>query len=198
YRPYRKAAPETVVFPNATSHVPSILGHRGTEVDLTIHANTAIAKGYLEFDAPGKHWLEPGVRVAEDPKALRFRFPLERSGTMRVEFEAAGGERNLDRDPYDVRVLDDDAPAVTLVEPGKDMAAPANGTLLLVGKAYDDFGVTGLTLKVQVPGKKDLVSQTYRPKKSFRFDDGTYPLAIEYFDTLNLAELKQPAGVGLE
>ena len=198
YRPYRKVRPETVVFPNATAHAPSILGHRGTEVDLTIHANTAIAKGYLEFDAAGKHWLEPGVRVSEDPKALRFRFTLERTGTVAVVFEAPGGERNLDREPYEIRVVDDDAPAVTLVEPGKDISAPANGTLLLVGKAYDDFGVTGLTLKVRVPGKKDPIAQPYRDGKSFKFKDGTYPAAIEYFDTLHLDRLQLASGTELE
>ncbi|HEX3316122.1 MAG TPA: hypothetical protein VHR72_14590 [Gemmataceae bacterium] len=198
YRAYRKAPPETVVFPNVTAHVPSFLERRGTEVDLTIRTNTSIAKGYLKFESAGKNWFAQGMPVAEDPKALRFQFSLDRSGTVRVEFEAPGGERNTDRDPYDIRVLDDDAPSVKLVEPGKDIAAPANGTLLLVGKAFDDFGVTGLTLKVRVPGKKDPIAQPYRARKAFQFKDGTYPSAIEYFDTLHLDRLQLAAGTELE
>jgi collagen type III alpha len=199
FRDYRKAPPETVVFPNPTSRVPQILERRGTEVDLTIHANTAIAKGKIEFESAGKFEFHyPGEPIAADPKAMRFRFTLNKSGTIRIEFEAPGGERNLDREPYEVRVLDDGAPSVTLVEPGKDIAAPVNGTLLLVGKAFDDFGVTGLTLQLRVPGKKDLVSQPYRAGKSFKFVDGSYPLAIEYYDTLRLEPLKLAAGTELE
>ena len=195
YRPYRKARPETVTFPSATSHRPEIVGHRGTEIDLVIKANTAIAKGYVEI---GKNIYATGEPRGGDPSLLGFRFSLEKSGTFRVLFETPGGEKNIDRDAYEMEVLEDDAPHVKLIEPGKNMAAPADGSLLLVGKAYDDFGVTGLTLKVRVPGQKDLVSQPYRPGKSFKFDDGSYPLAMEYYDTLHVGELKQPVGTELE
>jgi collagen type III alpha len=201
FREYRKARPETVVYPNMAAHVPTFLGHRGTDVDLVIRANTAIvtSTAYLDFETAGKRNLvAKGEPLAGDPKSIRFRFTLVASGTVRVQFEAPGGERNLDREPYEVHVLDDKAPSVILVEPGKDMAAPANGTLLLVGKAYDEFGVTGLTLQVKVPGKKELVSQPYLGGKSFKFPNGTYPLAIKYYDTLHLDKLQLPAGTELE
>ena len=200
FREYRKARPETIMFPNAAARVPTFLGYRGTDVDLTIRANTAITKASLDFESAGKRsWAVYGEPIAGDPKSVRFRFPpLMVSGTVRIQFEAPGGERNLDREPYEVRVLADEAPGVTLIEPGKDMAAPANGTLLLVGKAYDEFGVTGLTLQVKVPGKKELVSQPYRAGKSFKFPNGTYPLAIKYYDTLHLDKLQLAAGTVLE
>jgi hypothetical protein len=199
YRPYRKVADETVIFPNETAHQPRIYAHRGTAVTLRIRANTPIKAGSLMLAVDGKL---AGVKgeAADDPNALVFRLTLEKSGQFQVLFEAADGEKNLDQSAYDLHVLDDGAPTVEILVPGKDVTAPVGGTVLLGGVAFDDFGVTGLSLHLNVldkQSKRPLAPIPYRPGKSFQFKNGAYPTAVEYVETLMLDRLldtsKKPA-----
>ena len=197
YRPYRKLPDEMVVFPNQHAVMPRILGHRGTEIDLVVHANREVKEARFEFTFEGKKTELAATVLADNPGAFRAKFPLEHSGGFRVLFTAADGEENSDRSPYLIEVLEDGKPNVFLEQPGQDVNLPANGTLPLVGKAIDDLGLKSMTLRVQVlegADKPALAAKPYRLGKSFSFDNGTYPLVLEYQDFLALDQLRTAAG----
>lgn len=203
YRPYRKLDPETVSMPNEAMPQPRLLGHRGTDVVLRAHANAPVKSGRLELDLQGSKKILPAELPKSDPQTLVFRLGLEKSGTFRIHFETTDGEKNIDTSPYQIDVLEDAAPLVELVKPGTDLEAPANGTVLLAGLAQDDFGVVSLSLRLQLGGEnaavRPLASMPYRPKFRLRYDDGTYPTAVQYVDTLLLDQLDDAEGnrVGL-
>lgn len=197
YRPYRKLGPETVSMPNELMQQPRLLGHRGTNVVLKARVNAPVKAGHLELDLQGVKKIIPAELPASEPLTMVFRLGLDKSGTFSILFDAEGGEKNVDRLPYPIDVLEDGAPFVDLVKPGKDLIAPANGTVLLAGIALDDFGVTGMTLKLQQaakPAPRPLADLPYVPKFKLKFDDGTYPVALQYVDVLRLEQLRTPDG----
>lgn len=193
YRPYRKLADDKVVFPNEQAVIPRIIDYRGTDVDLVVRTNRALRQGAIEVDQGGAKTELPGEILPSDPKAMRVRLKLEKRGSFQVLFTAQDGERNTDRSPYQIEVLDDQAPRVRLTKPGKDISLPANGTLELAGTATDDIGLTTLVLRLRVlegEAKPDLAPKPYRHGKSFQFDNGTFPDFIDYKDFVPLDKLR--------
>lgn len=197
YRPYRKMADETITMPNELMPHPRLFGHRGTDVVLRARANTPVKAGSIELDIQGVKKVLPAELNPAEPDVLTFRLGLDRSGTFRIYFDSAENEKNLDRSPYTIDVVDDGVPMVELYKPGKDLAAPPTGTLLLEGAAADDFGVTGFTLKMTLSEKAGdrpvpLADQPYRPKTPIQFKNGTYPIVLKYLDVVELDHLKTP------
>jgi hypothetical protein len=200
YRPYRKIAPVTVAMPSDETPQPQLFGHRGTDVVLKARTNAPVKAGILELDLQGTKIPIPAQLPASEPQTLVFRFTLDKSGTFRILFESPSGEPNLDRSPYAMDVLNDGAPLVVLTKPGKDLVAPANGTLLLDGVVIDDFGVTAVSLQMRrnvgqagsLPKSQPLAAQPYKTK--LKFDNGTYAAQVKYVDVLALDQLRTPDG----
>lgn len=198
YRPYRKLADETIVYPNEHAVFPELRGHRGTEVTLLVRTNQPVREGRLQLEFPDALKEVPGERIADDPKAFRCKFSLERSGQYRVLFRTQSEESNTDRDAYRIDVLDDLVPAVVLTKPAQDVSQPANGTLTVAGHAQDDFGVKALALRLRVlegADKPSLAAQPYRPGKKFQFETGAYPTKLDYLDVLAIDQIKTEQGV---
>lgn len=198
YRPYRKLADETVIFPNEHALFPELRGHRGTEVTVLVRTNQPVREGRLQLELPGALTEVPGERLEGDPKAFRCKFSLERSGIYRVLFRAQSEESNTDRDAYRIEVRDDLVPAVVLTKPAQDVSLAANGTLTVEGSAQDDFGVKAMALRLRVlegADKPSLAPQPYRPGKKFQFETGEYPTKLDYLDVLALDQLKTEQGV---
>jgi collagen type III alpha len=209
YRPYRKLAPETVTMPSEFMPQPRLLGHRGTQVLLKARANAPIKSGVLELDLRGEKKTIIAQLPASEPQTLVFPLDLDKSGTFRIFFESPDGERNLDRSPYAIDVMEDGVPLVELVKPGKDLTAPPNGTVLLAGIALDDFGVTALSLHMTLGhagapmpnapvAAHPLGPQPYKPKTKLQFDNGTFPTSVQYVDVLALDQLRLADGKQLE
>src|SRR5262249_26132719 len=153
--------------------------------------------GAMEIEVAGIKRTIPAEILASDPQTLIFRPTMEKSGIFRIVFETKEGEKNVDRAAYPIDVLEDTGPYVELVIPGKDLIAPSNGTILLAGVALDDFGVTGMTLKLQRAGKPNPVALApvpFKPKFKLQFDDGTYPVKVQYAESLLLEELRSADG----
>jgi hypothetical protein len=187
YRKYLGWRPETTRDPN-------LQGPRGTEVVLVARTNRPVKQGELTI---GNEPPIPAETVPEDRQALRFRLVLEKEGAYRVWFTSVEGERNTDPRPYTIRVFADQVPKVELTEPGRDIQLPVNGLLRLAGSATDDFGLTVLTLRMQVAGGPALQPKRYREGKSFQLADGGYPQVLEYKDFVELAQVKRETGLGV-
>jgi collagen type III alpha len=197
YRPYLQLPERSIHFPNETAVFPKLIAHRGTQVTLLARTNRALAEGRLalEAGAPGREL--PGEVLPDEPRTVRFQFVMEKSGHFRVLFTSKDSEQNIDRSAYPIEVLDDTRPKVELTKPGQDIKLPANGTLELEGKASDDFGIKSMALQLRVvegDAKRALETKIYRPGKSFRFANESYPDYLDYKDVVALDKLKTPKG----
>lgn len=199
--------------PDQTTNDPNLEALRGTEVTLTARTNREIREGHVEFVGEGKSLN--AEKVAEEPRALRFKFPLDKDGSYRIWFTSQEGERNAEPMPYTIHVKKDNPPRVEVTKldpaPGAagDKAAekdgdkvielPANGLLKVEGVARDDYGVVGMKLRAEGDVQ---FARTYREGKSFKLDNGNFPLKLDYKDFVDLGQVKlangQPLRAGVE
>jgi collagen type III alpha len=192
YRPYLHRADQVVHYPNEDAVAPHLRALRGTEVTVTAYANRPVRESSIEMDLGGVK-KEITAEMLQ-PDTMRFHFPLERNGTYRVLFTGVDRDSNTDRSPYRIEVLTDRVPLVSLTKPGKDVELPSNGTLALEGKAEDDFGITKMTLRMQVKDGPALKPKVYREGKSFRLDNGNYPDKLDYKEFVALEKVHSDAG----
>jgi hypothetical protein len=189
FRPY-------LGWPDQATREPNLKAMRGTAVTLLARANRTVRSAQLTLDAAKKAFdaeLVPG-----EPQAMRFRFVLDQDDTYRIWFVSDEGERNTEPMPYEIRVLRDKPPQVTLTKPGQDSSLPVNGVLQVQGSATDDFGVTGLKLRMQVSDKGPLPDKPYRGGKPLRQADNTWPQKLDYADFVELDKVKQADGQPLK
>ncbi len=203
YRPYKKAAEETIVYPPEGAPHPRLSAYRGTAITLLARTNRKLQTGHLEFDFAGVKSDLAGEILPGEGDALRFKFTLKdafalkNSGHFRVVFTSKAGEGNSNPSYYPIEILTDGVPRVELTQPAKDVELPANGTLPLVGWAEDDFGIKSMTLRLKVLEGGDrpaLAAKAYRLEKAFQLVDGTYPDKLDYKDFLALDQLKTDKG----
>jgi collagen type III alpha len=187
YRPYLGWA-------DRSTQDPNLKALRGTEVTLVARANRAIKEG--ELAVTGEKAIAAEL-VPGDAQAMRFHLVIDKDGVYRVWFTSVDGERNTEPMPYTIQALQDQAPQVELKKPG-DVDRPPNGVVEVEGAASDDFGVTGMTLRMKRGNGVTLQSKPYRPQKSFRRDNGSYPQMLDYKDFVELDKIKQEDGVALK
>jgi collagen type III alpha len=183
-------------WPDRVSSDPNLRDMVGTEIELIARTNRAIQQGSLELTIEKERKSIPFQSVKDDPQALLFRFPLEKSGHYGIRFTSVDGERYGDSMRYSLTVLADEAPKVKLTKPGVDVTLPANGMLQLEGDANDDVGVKALTLRMQVVDGPVLEPKKYRDggAKKFLLADGSYPKMLDYKDFVDFNELKDAQG----
>ncbi|MBX9581020.1 MAG: hypothetical protein K2X87_11985, partial [Gemmataceae bacterium] len=193
--------PAYVRRPPATSTDAHLEGYRGTKVTLTGKTSRAVKGGRLSFDPPT---AEPvaGVPVPGRPDALRFEFVLMAPGGYRLGFTSNEGERAPESPPFGIRIIEDFAPQVEVVEPKEDeVALPANGHLEVDGRVGDDFGIDAVTLRLKLvePAEKPLAPRPYQGGKSFRrAADGTWPKSLEVKDSVDFTKLTDTRGNPVE
>jgi hypothetical protein len=173
---------------------PTLEALRGTAISILAHTNRTVRDGSLQINGVAEPVV--GQRVLGQPDTLQFQFVLDKGDSYRIRFTSEEGEASGDSVPYGIKILTDLAPQVELKEPNKDVTLPANGALPLEGVASDDFGITSMTLRLQVANGPNLQPKAYRQdeKKSFKFDDGTYPRTLQYHEVLDLTKVKDEAG----
>lgn len=198
HRPFRGLKSAVSVFPDEKGTRPIIQGPIGSAVELTIHASRPVQSASVAVaNQSGRRELPVRI-VPDNPRSFTCRFTLEKPGEFRVSFTTPDGEENVDRDGYPILVTEDDAPKVTLTQPGSDVSLPENGTLVLAGSAISPLGVKALTLKLRAvapTGQPTALSpQPFRPGVSFERAGGGYPVEIEYQDFIALDQLKDTAG----
>ncbi|GIW80877.1 MAG: hypothetical protein KatS3mg105_2684 [Gemmatales bacterium] len=193
YRPYLRWADQK-------SENPDLKAMRGTEVSLIARANCPVASGRLEFVGARKSVeAEP---VAGENNAMRFQFVMDKDDEYRIWFTSKDGDRNRYPLAHKIEVLNDFAPNVQITAPLQDTTLPVNGVLQVEGMASDDFGITGMTLHVQLSGKEQIAEKPYRQGKRelFVLPDGSYAQQLDYRDYIELSSLRsggQPLKAGM-
>jgi hypothetical protein len=196
-------APAYTRIPPETAREPRLEGYRGTAVTLLARTNRTLKRGWMQLGTRPEP--VPATVVGENRDTLQFELTLDREDTYRLGFTAADDEASEPTPPYPVKVLTDQPPRLTITSPAEDaVALPANGTLAVDGEAADDFGLTAVTLRLQVvkPFPVTLRPVPYRPGKDLRRKDGTYPTRLSdaegsqtgYKETVPLAGLKTADG----
>ena len=197
HRPYLKHLDFSVNFPNPVAVFPRIRAVTGTEVEIIAFTNRNVQSGWLKVTTDKLTKDFAGEPVNDDPKAIRFKFPIERTGSFVVSFTSKENETNSDQTPFPIDIIPDGPPTVVLTKPGKDIELPANDLLQLEGHADDDLGLKQLLLRMKViegEAIPALEPKPYRPGKQFGFVNGSFPTHLDYKDTVPLDQLKTQAG----
>jgi hypothetical protein len=202
-RPLFKEVEARYVYPAYTrlkpevAHEWSLWAYPGTEVTLTAKTNRQVKEGnlYVAGQEPVR-----GLVVGESRDSLQFRLKMPReSGTYRLDFLSADGERSDPTPAYPLRVETDKKPWVTITSPTEDEGTlPANGLLKVDGTLEDDIGLASAALGMRlVDGdlKVELPPKPYRDGRSFRREsDGTFPTKMDYKDSVQLGSLTYKDG----
>jgi len=171
---------------------------RGTQVDVTVHANRELKEGYLQIEGPnGVASVARGEVLPDDPEGFRVRLTLDESGQYRICFTSAEGESFVEAQPSPLIAVPDKAPVVTLTKPAELKEKPgwvaplqADGLLNLEGNITDDIGVAAIRLNVQVVDGPKLPPQEYRSRDKLKLPHGGNPTSVNYEDFVDLAKLK--------
>lgn len=120
-----------------------IQGLLGTRVALEIAANKPLSKAALVLD-------DDTLSAQLDGATARVAFQIERTGAYHIALVDRQGATNRDPIRYAIQVRQDQKPAVTLVEPGRDSDLPESLKVLLKAEASDDFSVEEIALVYRV------------------------------------------------
>jgi collagen type III alpha len=187
--------PEYLRMPKETVDRPQIEAYRGTKVTITAKTNRAVQSGRIAFD--GKPQAESGTVPPDETSAIRYAFTVTESGAYRLFFTTTDGDVTIDPPVYPIKVIPDNAPAVTIVQPEPDeITLPLNGRLAIDAVATDDLGLAKLAIQARLVGPvpTPLTEKIYALKLK-RDEDGSHPTRVEMKDSVGLAELKAESGV---
>lgn len=185
YRPYLR-------WRDSESHDGNLEAMRGTEVTIVARTNRTVKEGRLQIEGDAQP-LAAKIDPVQ-PDALKFKFVMDSDGEYRIRFTSTEDEPNPEPLPYRIRVLRDNAPTVVLTAPAENVQLPANGVLLVLGKATDDIGLTSMTLRLRVKDGPTLQAKKYRDGTKFQLADGSYPRSLEYLDMIELDKVKNEKG----
>src|SRR5207237_1011971 len=177
-----------------------LIAFRGTKVTLIAKTNREVKDGRMEVEPTAEKVT--GKVAPNRPDSLQFEYKLVESGSYRLYFTAANGERNTEPPPFAIQVISDAPPVITVLKPEEDeIQIPANGQLAVDATVGDDFGIDKVTLKLKLVGDTErmLPEKPYLEGKSFlRDSDKTWPTALDYKDSVDLGKLKEANGLSVD
>jgi hypothetical protein len=132
----------------------------GTKVDVEVRANKELVKAALIYS---DHSELPMKIVSETAST---HFALSRDRTYHILLADKNGIQNSDPIEYQITVVRDEDPTVSIALPGKDVDLGNEMRLPLLMKIHDDFGFTKLRL-----GYKLVHSRYEQPSDRFSFVD---------------------------
>src|SRR4029077_4103493 len=95
---------------------------------------------------------EASALAPQPDGSLSGSFTIDKQGFYRIELTGPHGEK-VDATPqYTIDVVDDQAPSVSFVKPGRDTQASPVEEVFLEAKAADDYGIRQLQLTYSVNG----------------------------------------------
>jgi hypothetical protein len=133
---------------------------RGTDVKVQVFPTMKTPGGRLVLGENQFASLSP-----QPDGSLVASFKANADGFYHVELEAPNGERVTGSPKYTIDVLEDRAPTVSFIRPGRDTTASAVEEVFVEAKAEDDFGVRDLELVYSVNGGDEKVVQLFSGSK---------------------------------
>jgi hypothetical protein len=120
---------------------------KGTVVNLTIESTMATTGGRIIFGDDSSMPLS-----LEADGTLLGQFTVDKKGFYRIELEGPNREGIAASPSYTIDVIEDMAPTVKFIKPGRDTAASAVEEVFLEATVEDDYGVKSLELVYSVNG----------------------------------------------
>ena len=115
----------------------------GSTVTLAIHSSLPLGSGELQFGEDRQLPLE--VKAGDDATVATATFDVETGGRYTIHLTSMAG---FDSEPmrYDIALLQDRAPQVSIVEPSEDRSVEIDAELTVEIKASDDHGLREVRL----------------------------------------------------
>ncbi|MDA1307676.1 MAG: hypothetical protein O2917_10490, partial [Acidobacteria bacterium] len=155
---------------------------KGTVVSLTIESTMATTGGRIVFGDDSSSPLS-----VDADGMLTGQFTVEKKGFYRIELEGPNKEGIAASPSYTIDVIEDMAPTVKFIKPGRDSAATGVEEVFLEATATDDYGIKALDLVYSVNGGDEKTVRMY--------GSGTTPRAeVSAGHTLYLEELDVQVG----
>jgi len=129
---------------------------KGTTVNLNIESTMPTTGGRIVM---GDDRTLP-LTVQPDGK-LTGSFVVDKKGFYRIELEGPNKEAVAASPSYTIDVIEDMAPSVKFVKPGRDTSASAVEEVFLEARADDDYGVKALDLVYSVNGGEEKTVRMY-------------------------------------
>lgn len=141
----------TYHFPEWTRREPEVHDPGGdvravgqTRVEVDVVSDGAMTTGALIVD-------EQEIELAVDGDSATAEFTVEEDGTYYVAAQV-GGERIRLTDDYFITVLEDEAPEIAFLRPGRDWSASRIEEVTTRVSVSDDYALESLELKFSVSG----------------------------------------------
>ncbi|MEX2131847.1 MAG: hypothetical protein WD772_10200, partial [Pseudohongiellaceae bacterium] len=160
----------------------------GTEVELLVTFNKAIASAVLEFD-PGYDSEGQEVRHYEnlpleiDGSVGRARFTVSNDAVYRIQASDFDALQSRNPSDYFIRAILDTPPELVLKRPGRDQEVMPLEEVILEVDAHDDYGLSRFNLNYSVVGS-DEVAVDFLPPTQTRSVVGN---ELIYLEDLNVA-----------
>lgn len=164
-----------------TLHYPAYTGLPAQTLPLDVGHVTALpgTQVYLQFLTAGAPVAQAALRFDNGAMVpLRLQdslaqgsFVLLQEGTYWIELQTADGLTNVDPIRYQLKLLPDEAPIITLLRPEATYTLDDALEAPLLVRVHDDFGFTGLRLYWR------LAQSSFRPVEA-EFSYRTLPLTI--------------------
>lgn len=130
----------------------------GTRISIRGAASKPLTQGRIAFDD------EKSVPLALRGEQFEASFLLKAETTYQIEVQDAEGLANLDPIKYQLKVIPDEPPSVTILQPGRNIDLAGATELPLIIQIKDDFGFSRLRL-----GHKLIHSRYEQPAKEHTF-----------------------------
>ncbi len=156
-RPQVKSFAKTYHFPTYARHADTNIveatgdleGLQGSTVKLVIETDQPVSEGQLNFDIAEKTNSSTLEKIG--PTKLMATVPMRQSGLYKVRLVGAEtGFENKFSPSYEIRVLNDLLPTITLDEPAHDEVIQPDEKIDMTGTARDDVGIDRVDQYVQI------------------------------------------------
>jgi hypothetical protein len=122
---------------------------QGSSVDLKIEVDQPVSEAQLRIEIGQKKQTVP--LSTTDGQLLHGQIAMQESGTYQVHLVAREtGFENKFAPYYEISVVPDLVPSVTIEKPEKDLILPSDGLVRLEGSAKDDLGLESVKQMIRV------------------------------------------------
>ncbi len=123
---------------------------RGSHIDFRIEADQPLLNGALLMEDGSSVEAAPD---AAEPHIIRAALDLIQDGSYRIQMTDTGGLHSARGPKYNLTALQDGAPVISIITPGRDLTLPLNARFELEALAEDDVGIAVITVQTRLGGE---------------------------------------------
>lgn len=155
-----------------------LIAPAGTEVEVSVTFNKAVASARFEFDPAAEGEPMPDLPLTVDGNVARAVFTVSRDGVYRVHATDHSELASLDPLDYYIRAIVDQPPELVLRRPGRDQDVMPLEEVILEIDANDDYGLTQFDLNYSVVGQDEAIVD-FLPEERVRSVSGEQLIYLE-------------------